>query len=142
MISKSVIRLSSSSRDRRLSMSSAIRKKVRMALAGRAGVVKQIAPARLLGTKGNPPRAERKRIAVTRVMEGKKRKLASRNSRRPLTPCALMGVRPYTPLTANSSGGRVRLMPWNQCQGPRNHSDGHARPSFLTKRIILTAPPR
>jgi hypothetical protein len=91
MISRSVIRLSSSSRGKRLSMRSTIMKKVRMALAGRAGVVKQIEPARLLRTKGNPPKAERRRIAVTRVMEGMKRKPASRNSRRPLTPCALTG---------------------------------------------------
>jgi hypothetical protein len=56
MISRSVIRLSSSSRDRRLSMRSAIRKKVRMALEGRAGVVKQITPVRLFRTKGNRQR--------------------------------------------------------------------------------------
>jgi hypothetical protein len=95
-------------------MRSAIRKKVRMALVGRAGVVKQIAPARLLGTKENPPGAEKRRIAMLRVMEGMKRKPARRNSRRPLTPCVLTGVHLCTPLTANLNGGRVKSMPWSQ----------------------------
>ena len=67
-------------------MRSVIRKKVRMVLAGRAGAVKQIAPTRLLGTKGNSPGAKRRRIAMMKVMEGMKRKPSSRNSKRPLVP--------------------------------------------------------
>jgi hypothetical protein len=120
-------------------MRSVIRKKVRMVLAGRAGVVKQIAPARLLGTKENPPRAERRRIAVMRVMEGMKRKPASRNSRRPLMPCALTGVHLCTPLTANLNSGRVKSMPWSQWQILGSRSSGHARPSSLMKRTAQTA---
>jgi hypothetical protein len=139
MISRSIFKLSSSSRDRRLSMRSVIVKKVRMALAGRAGVVKQIAPARLLGTKENPPRAERRRIIVMRVMEGMKRKPASRNSRRPLTPCALTGVHLCTPLTANLNSGRVKSMTWSQRQILESRSSGRARPSFFMKMTTPTA---
>ena len=113
-ISKSVIRLSSSSRGRGLNMRSVIRKKVRMAPAGRAEAVNQIAPPRLFRTKENPPGAKRRKFAMMRVMEGMKRKLASRSSRRPLMPCALTGVHPCTPLTANFNGGDVRSMPWSQ----------------------------
>ena len=112
-ISWSVIRLSSSSRGRGLNMRSMIRKKVRMALAGRVEAVKEITPARLFGTKENPPGAKRRKVAMMRLMEGMKRKPASRNSRRPLTTCALTGVHLCTPLTANLNCGRVKSMPWS-----------------------------
>jgi len=59
--------------------------------------VKKIALARLFGTKGNPPGAERRTIAMMKVMEGMKRKPASRSSKRPLTPCAFTGVHLCTP---------------------------------------------
>ena len=85
-IFKNVIRLSSLSKSRGLNMRSVIRKKDRMPLAGRAGAVKQIAPARLFRTKENPPRAEIRRIAMMKVMEGMKRKPVSKNSRRLLCP--------------------------------------------------------
>ena len=87
-----------------------IRIKVRMALAGRAEVVKQIAPASHFGTKENPPGVERRKFAMMRVMEGMKRKPVSRSFRRPQTPCASMEVHLCTPLTASSSGGREKSM--------------------------------
>ena len=71
-------------------MRSMIKKRVRMVLVGRARAVKQVVPARLLETKGNPPGAKRKRIAMMKVMEGTKRKPVSRHSRKPLMPCVLM----------------------------------------------------
>jgi hypothetical protein len=141
-IFKSVIKLSSSSRSRKLSMRSVTKRETKMVLAGRAEVAEEVTPARPLGIKGNQPEAVRRRNVMMGLMKEMKRKPASRSSRRPLTPCALTGVRPYTPLTANSSGGRMRLMSWNQRQGPGNQSNGHARPSFLAKRIISTSPPR
>jgi hypothetical protein len=95
-------------------MRSEIKRKVRMALAERARVAEQAAPARLLKIKGNLPEAVRRRIAMMRVMEEMKRKPASRNSRKPLTPCALTGVHLCTPLTANLNDGRVKSMPWSQ----------------------------
>ena len=123
-------------------MRSVTRKMVRMALAGRAEAVKQITPASSFRTKENLPGVERRKIPMMRVMEGMKRKPVSRSSRRPLTPYALTGVRPYTPLTANSNGGHARSMPWSQRQWLESRSNGHAHPSSLTKRTILTAPPR
>jgi len=90
-----------------------IRRKVKMVRAVRVEVVKQTVLARLLGTKGNPPGAKRKRIAMMRVMEGVKRKPVSRNSRKLLTPCALMGVHPCTPLTASLNNGCVKSMSWS-----------------------------
>ena len=50
-----------------------IRIKVRMALAGSAEAVKQVAPARLLRIKANSPEAVRRKIAMMKVMEGMKR---------------------------------------------------------------------
>jgi hypothetical protein len=81
-----------------------------MALVGRAEVAEEAAPARSINIKGNLLKAVT-RSAMMRAMKGMKRKPVSRSFRRPLTACALTGVRPYMPLTANSSGGRVRLMP-------------------------------
>ena len=123
-------------------MTSVIRKNVRMPLVERADAVKQIAPASPFGTKENPPGAERRKFAMMRVMEGMKRKPASRNSRRPLTPCALTGVHLCTPLTANSNNGHMRSLSWIQWQSLGSRSNGHARPSSLTKRTISTAPLR
>ena len=100
-------------------MRSVIRKKVRTALAERGGVVKQITPARLLGTKGNPPGAVRRRIAMMRVMEEMKRKPASRNSRKPQRSCALTVVLLYIPRTVSSSSGCGKLM-------QQNHPSSHA----------------
>jgi hypothetical protein len=115
-ISRNVIKLSSSSRSKGLNMRSEIRKKVRMALAGRAEAVKKIAPARLFEAKENPPGAERRKIAMMKVIEGMKRKPASRSSRKPLTPCVLTGVHLCTPLTTNLNSGCVKSMPWSQRQ--------------------------
>ena len=54
-------------------MRSAIRKKVKEALAGRAEVAEQAAPARLLRIKGNLPESIRRSIAMMRVTEGMRR---------------------------------------------------------------------
>lgn len=137
---RSVIRLSSLSRGKELSTRSVTRKNVRMLLVVRVEAVKQIAPANPFGTKENPPEVKRKKHVMMRVMEGMKRKPASKIFRMPLIPCALMGVHPWTPLTTNSNGGHVRSMSQNQHERPENHSNGHARPSSLTKSIILTVP--
>ena len=123
-------------------MRSVTRKKVRMALERRVEVVKQVTPARLLGIKENPPEVVRRKIAMMKVMEGMKRKPVSRSFRRPLTPCALTEVHLCTPLTASSSGGREKSMPWSQRQILGSRSSGPARPSSLMRRITLTAPPR
>ena len=50
-------------------MRSVIRKKVRMALAGRSGAIKQVVLASLLGTKGKPIGGVRRKIATMKVME-------------------------------------------------------------------------
>ena len=136
---KSVTKLSSLSRNREQNMRSVIRKKVRMALVGRPEAVKQIAQASPFKTKENLPGAERRKFAMMRVMEGMKRKLVSRSSRRPQTPCALAGVHLCTPLTASLNGGRVRSMSWSQRQSLGSRSNGHACPSSLTMRTIPTA---
>ena len=115
---KSVIRLSGLSRNREQSMRSVIRRKVRMLLAVRVEVVKQIALVDPFGTKESPPGAKIRKPVMMRVMEGMKRKLVSRNFKRPLTPCALMEVHLFTPLIANSSDGHKRSMMWNQRRGP------------------------
>jgi hypothetical protein len=118
-----------------------IRRKTKMALAGRATVVEQVTPARLLSSRGNPPKAMRRRIVRTRVMKEMKRKPASRSSRKPLMPYALTGVHPYISLTANSKDGRVRSMPWSQWQILESRSSGPAHPSSLMRRITPTALP-
>ena len=94
-------------------MRSEIRKRVRMSLEVRAEAMEQIALASPFGTKENPLGARRKKSVVMRVTKGMKRKLVSRNSRRPLTPYALMGVHLCTPLIANSSDGNETSMLWN-----------------------------
>lgn len=94
-------------------MRSVTRKRVRMLLAVRAEVVKQITLANPSGIKENPPEVERRKPAMMRLMEGMKRKPVSRSFRRLLMSCALTGVHLCTPLTANSNCGHVRSMSWN-----------------------------
>ena len=113
-------------------MISVIRKKVRMLLTVRAEAVKQIAPGNPSGTKENPPGAKRRKPVMMRVSE--------QSFRRPLTPCAFMGVHLCTPPTATSSGGHEKSMPWNQCQRPGSSANGPVCPSSLTRRIILVVP--
>ena len=83
---KSIIRSSSLLGDREQNVRSATRKMVRMSLAVRAEVVKQTALANPIGTKESPQRDEGRKLVMMRVMEGMKRKLVSRNFRRPLMP--------------------------------------------------------
>ena len=130
--SMNVIKLSSLSRDREQSMRSVIRKIVRMLLAVRAEAVKQISPTNPFGTKENPPGAKRRRPVMMLVMEGMRRKLVSRNFRRPLMPYALMEVHLCTPPTANSSDGLGKSMSWNQRRRPGSRSNGVVGPSSST----------
>ena len=114
MISKSVIKLSNSSRSRKLSTRSVTKREIKMALAGRAEAAEEVASARPHRIKGNLPEAVRRRNVMTRVMKEMKRKLVRKSYRKPLKPCALTEAHLCTPLTASLNSGHVKSMLWSQ----------------------------
>jgi hypothetical protein len=124
MISKSADKSSTLSRSRKLSMKSATRRRVKMVLEGPARsvmVAEEATAARPSSRRRNRLGAVTRKKMTMRMMTRTKMSLVNMSSRKRQKPCALTGVLPCTPLTANSSSGRVRLMQWNRQWVRRNH---------------------
>jgi hypothetical protein len=93
-------------------MRSVIRRGIVKAAKGRAAAKKDTAARLLRRTKGPTRTVERKK---KRKVMGETVKIpANMSSKERLKPCALTEVPPCTPLTASSSSGREKSMPWSQ----------------------------